>query len=294
MVGRRQNSALIAVLAVALPLPCGSALAAPPIEPPGKSGDAPGHQKDNDKKNNDKKSSEEPTAPGPVEPEAPAAVEVVVTAAVTPQAEPEKQKPAAESPRFENANGKPKHNVPAAAEAAPESSVSAPGNSGRHKLTICHKGHAITVDVHAARAHIDGHGDTYALAGAKGRAACPQPSGPGPGPAPENETPSGSGVVRPDLSAVVAEAGRGTKDPVPAKPAPTVADPGHVATTAAGAEDAHQERSAVLSSVAGGPTLPFTGAPLGVLVLFGVGLVGSGLLLRRFSIGWAPRGSSSR
>ena len=286
MVGTRRNVALIAVLAVALLLlTCGSALAAPPIEPPGKSGDAPGHEKDKDK---DKKSSEEPTAPAAVEPEAPVAVEVVVTA-VTPQAEPEKQKSAAESPRFDNANGKPKHNVPAAADAAPESSVSAPGNSGRHKLTICHKGHAITVDVHAARAHIDGHGDTYALAGVKGRAACPQPSGPGPGPAPENETPSGPGVLRPNHPAVVAEAGRRTNDPGAA--APAAADPDKAGGVS---ETAHEERSAVLGATAGGATLPFTGAPLGLVVLFGVGLVGGGLLLRRSSIGWTPGRSSSR
>ena len=78
MVGTRQNIALIAVLAVALLLPCGSALAAPPTEPPGKSGDAPGHQKD-------KQSFRRSAAPGPVEPEAPVATEVVVTAVVTPR-----------------------------------------------------------------------------------------------------------------------------------------------------------------------------------------------------------------
>jgi hypothetical protein len=273
----RRNLVAIAALALALMLPCGSAFAAPPSEPPGKSGDAPGHQK-----GTDSGPAAEPTPPGHVEPEA--APEVVVTSVV---AEPEKQKPAAESPRFSNAAGKPKHNVPAAAESAPEASVSAPGNSGRHKLTICHKGHAITVDVHAARAHVDGHGDTYAVAGAKGRAACPHSSGP----APQNETPSGPGVLRPDHTAVVAEAGRRINDP--GAPASVVDDPDRAAAAGV-SETSHEERSAVLGAAAGGPTLPFTGAPLGLVVLFGVGLVGGGLLLRGSSLGWVPRRSSSR
>jgi hypothetical protein len=269
----RRNLVAIASLALALMLPCGSAFAAPPSEPPGNSGDAPGHQKDKDNG-----TSEQQTPPGHVEPDA-VAPDVVVAAVVAQPAEPEAKEHAAESPRFSNAAGKPKHNVPAAAEAAPEASVSAPGNSGRHKLTICHKGHAITVDVHAARAHVDGHGDTYALAGAKGRAACPHSSGP----TPQNETPSGPGAVRPDIPAVVAEAGRRTNDP---GVAPSVAEDPATAPVGGVSEAAYEQRGGVggvASAVAGasaGGSLPFTGAPLWLLVLFGLGLVAGGLLLR--------------
>lgn len=268
---------ILGLTLVALTVPCGSAFAAPPADPPGKSGDAPGHQKDEG-------SPAEPTPPGHAETEA-AQPQAAPAADPGPPAELQAPQGPVESPRFTNAAGKPKHNVPAAAEAAPETSVSAPGNSGRHKITICHNGHAITVDVHAARAHIDGHGDTYAVAGAKGRAACPHSSGP----TPQNETPSGPGAVRPDLSAVVAVAGRGTNDPGSADDPATPAG-GHGVSASS-----HAQSGAVLSaSAVAGRSLPFTGAPLGSLVLFGVGLIGGGLLLVRASLGWAPRRSSSR
>ena len=267
---------ILGLALVALTLPCGSAFAAPPADPPGKSGDAPGHNKD------EGSPAEPTTPPGHAESEA-AAPQAAPAADTAPQAgESHGQQGPVESPRFENAAGKPKHNVPAAAEAAPETSVSAPGASGRHKVTICHKGHAITVDVHAARAHIDGHGDTYAVAGAKGRAACPQPSG---STTPPTETPSGPGAVRPDLSAAAAKAGRESHDPGVA-PA-VVADP-HVTPTGGVSEDSHEHGvaaatgSGVAAAVAGG-ALPFTGAQLWVLVLFGLGLVAGGLLLLRVS-----------
>jgi hypothetical protein len=181
-----------------------------------------------------------------------------------------------ESPRFENAAGKPKRNVPAAAEAAPESSISEPGNSGRHKLTICHKGHAITVDVHAARAHVDGHGDTYAAAGAKGRAACPQPSPP----TPERPVPPADPGDPGDPD------GRTTpkSDPdVPSRPTVTATpvaqpEPGKAPTSGVSATGREERGGAVASAVAG-DTLPFTGAPLWTLVLFGLGLVAVGVAL---------------
>lgn len=280
MAARKLRVAVI--VALALTLPCASAFAAPPADPPGKSGDAPGHEKEKEK---EKGGPAEPTPPAGPEAEA-AKPQDAPTADVVPAAEP--QAPAA-TPRFTNAGGKPKHNVPAAAEAAPEASISAPGNSGRHKTTICHKGHAITVDVHAARAHVDGHGDTYAVAGAKGRAACPHSSGT----TPQSETPSGPGAVRPDHSAAVAGSRRGTIDPGAAASVEDPATP--PAREHSVSATSHEESGAVLSaSGVAGAVLPFTGAPLDLLMLFGVGLVGGGLLLRYASLGWAARRSSSR
>jgi hypothetical protein len=262
---RLRNTAAAAALIVATT--CGSALAASPADPPGKSGEAPGHQPHGEPPGQAKKQGDAPIVEAPVTVEAPAAQQAENAAPV-------------ESPRFENAAGKPKHNVPAAAEAAPESSVSAPGNSGRHKLTICHKGHAITVDVHAARAHVDGHGDTYAAAGAKGRAACPQSSPPtpprpvppgDPGDPGDPETPTGDPKAPPHATAPTTP----TKPVAPVEPA---ASPTKKPTSGVSATVREVRGGAVASTVAG-DTLPFTGAPLRTLVLFGLGLVAVGVAL---------------
>jgi hypothetical protein len=252
---------------------CGSALGAPPADPPGKSGEAPGQQKHDEPPGQAKKQEEAPT----VEPEA--VVATVTVEAPAPEAA-EKAAPV-DSPRFENAAGKPKHNVPAAAERAPESSISAPGNSGRHKLTICHKGHAITVDVHAARAHVDGHGDTYAAAGSKGRAACPQTSPPttprpvppgDPGDPGDPKTPTGDPEAPPHATVVP------TTPAKPVAPVEPAVSPGKAPTSGVSATVREVRAGAVASAVAG-DTLPFTGAPLRTLVLFGLGLVAVGVAL---------------
>ena len=97
----------------------------------------------------------------------------------------------------------------------------------------------------------------------------------------------------PGPSAVVAEAGRRTRRSrrADADRSGPRARRGGTAVS----EDSHEEQGAcVLGGGRQAATLPFTGAPLGLIVLFGVGLVGGGLLLRRSSIGWAPRRSSSR
>jgi hypothetical protein len=260
MRGRVLRAAAVAALAVGTW--SAPALAAPPTEPPGKSGEAPGHQKP-------EQDPASHTPPGQAEEaESPTVVESM---AAEPEPVATSQAPAV-SPRFENANGKAKVNVPPAAEAAPETSISAPGKSGRHKLTICHKGHAITVDVHAARAHVDGHGDTYAVAGAKGRAACPHAS--------NNEAPRVP-VVRTAISAAPAAAAPRAADRAAASPAaedPAVALPPGRRPTRGVSATAYGQRGAVASAVSGG-SLPFTGARLETLLLFGFGLVGVGLAL---------------
>ena len=94
---------------------------------------------------------------------------------------------------FANPSGKARPNVPSGAvagyQAHPES-FGGPGNSGTHKYTVCHNGHAITVDVHSWNAHVNGHGDTLLPYGTKGKQACGSSTPTTPAPTPPTTPPT--------------------------------------------------------------------------------------------------------
>ena len=277
--------ALKAVLVVALALTwCGSAVAAPPSEPPGKSGSAPGHQKD---------------APAPEPPQAPAVEPVVPVVPVEPasapaveeaKAKPDHGRPAGKPERggskqpqpepvdHADAPPAPKHAAPTTPAAVPPASISAPGASGPHKVTICHNGHAITVDAHAARTHVERHGDTYAPAGAKGRRACATPVRDNEPERPvEREVTTSVDVVTKatemPLRPATAAAAAAAADPaVPARV--EVAQPARPPK-----RQALRGEHAVLATTQ--TTLPFTGRSLPAIVLAALGLIALGTFLRR-------------
>jgi hypothetical protein len=173
--GFRRLLRCLAIIGTTFAITWGNALAAPPQDTPGNSEHAPGQQKHE---------SDEPRgpqlAPGQEKKEYAATTPAPNANATHRNTE---LRPAAKKPdrlsrrsrtgstRYFNPQGKPKRNVPVVAETAPAASASGPGRSGVHKLTLCHNGHAITVDVHAAAAHLK-HGDIFLPAGTKGRASC--------------------------------------------------------------------------------------------------------------------------
>ena len=153
---------LALVLALVFTATAGSALAENPRNPgtsPGNSGNAPGQQKKD---------------------EAPA---TTTTTAATPAAQPaqagpgksdsapgQEKKSTAPTATTQSASAKASHtaadgskqygNGKSALQIAQQTKssitiddLSEPGNSGKHKVTICHNGHLITVDVHALQAH---------------------------------------------------------------------------------------------------------------------------------------------
>jgi hypothetical protein len=165
-----------AVVAFVLAATSGAAFAGgnpnAPGTAPGNSANAPGQQK----------KAAQPAAPAQPAPAAakPAKSESAPAAKAKAKAKGREKQAARSSSRtsvsaFANPSGKARRNVPSGAvagyQAHPES-FGGPGNSGIHKYTVCHNGHAITVDVHSWNAHVNGHGDTLLPYGTKGKQAC--------------------------------------------------------------------------------------------------------------------------
>jgi hypothetical protein len=171
-------------LAVVLAATAGSALADNPHNPgstPGNSGNAPGQEKKQDQApaatttaapaatpgnsasapGQEKKAQPAPAAPAAQQQAAP------TTQKSSPgQAKKSAPAPAATSSTSTKAahtasDGSKKYgNGNSALEIAKQTKssitigdLSEPGNSGKHKITICHNGHLITIDVHALKAH---------------------------------------------------------------------------------------------------------------------------------------------
>jgi hypothetical protein len=289
--GFRRLFRCLTIIGTTFAITWGTAVAAPPSEPPGKSEHATGQQK------------QDANEPGPSE-FAPRQEKKDDVPAATPPgngngtyrnaerpAKPRKTEQQsttapAMSPRYVNAQGKPKRNVPAVAETAPAASASAPGKSGIHKLTICHKGHAITVDVHAIAAHMK-HGDTFLPAGTKGRAAC------GPRRSHANAQPPATDVTDPAVRshprAVSSDSGSSERSATssPADALTTAVAPTRTFTgeSADAVKTTNPEASDVISSLT--DDLPFTGSMPWHLVMAGLVLIALGCVL----IG---RGSPSR
>jgi hypothetical protein len=157
----------------------GSALAAPPSTPPGQEQAADPAAPPATPPGQEKKAEQAPApAPAASEPKgkatAPGQQKKAERAAPAASNSKKAEKPAPKSskpstnPNWWNAQNKPKHNVPPAAASVPDFATGlGPGKSGKHKVTLCHKGHAITVDVHALKGHMK-HGDTYLPFNTKG------------------------------------------------------------------------------------------------------------------------------
>jgi hypothetical protein len=141
-------------------------------------------------------------------------------------------------------------------------------------VTICHKGHAITVDVHAARAHIEGHGDTYAPAGAKERAACRT--------ATEHNEPERTVETNERTPVDVLPAKEAENPAVPAPAAVRTPHPvrAELAGTARPAPHRKAIEGAHVTQAKLHTTLPFTGRSLSWVVLAALVLIAAGTFLR--------------
>ncbi|MGB2952035.1 MAG: hypothetical protein WBB74_01435 [Gaiellaceae bacterium] len=181
--------------------------------------------------------------------------------------------PSSPSSPFKTPSGKARQNVPSGATAgyaAHPESFGGPGSSGTHKYTVCHNGHAITVDVHSWNAHVNGHGDTLLPYGTKGKRACGTTS-----PATPATAPTSSGGPATTSAAVTV-----TSNSHPAAKKVRV-DVGSKKTIASKRPAKPSGGVPVPVAVVKKGTLPFTGFPIWIAVLIGFGVTAGGFALRR-------------
>jgi hypothetical protein len=164
-------------------------------------------------------------------------------------------------------NGKTAGQIAIGNGAAPSTVLHGPGNSQPHKAAPCSGGHEV---------------DVHALKGKRGRGCGSNPPSPTPKPTPDpgkpgdpGHGPTGSGGNTPTVQ------GNAPSTPGTQTPATTTAKPvvrSHRAHARAG--------GAVLSAtgaVGGARTLPFTGFPIWIVMVLGIGLIALGITVRRRS-----------
>jgi LPXTG-motif cell wall-anchored protein len=172
-----------------------------------------------------------------------------------------------------------------------------PGNSGDHKVTICHQTGSgsvtITVDDHALEAHL-GHGDTLGpcvTVTPPPPGPVPPPPAPPPGPVP----PAPPTVVEPPAPPTVVEPPAPPTVVEPPAPPTVVEPPVSGKAPDADARTPAQKRRARrvarlereraqferLAATEAKGQLPYTGVQTGLLTLLGLLALAAGLLLRR-------------
>lgn len=157
---------LALALAFVLTATAGSALAENPHNPgnsPGNSGNAPGQEKKDQATATTTTTAVTPAAqPAPAGPGKSDAAPGQQKKSTAQTATAQTQSPAADAKSSHTAaDGSKRYgNGKSALQIAKQTKssitiddLSEPGNSGKHKVTICHNGHLITVDVHALKAH---------------------------------------------------------------------------------------------------------------------------------------------
>ncbi|MEN3311638.1 MAG: hypothetical protein V7645_967 [Actinomycetota bacterium] len=161
----------------------------------------------------------------------------------------------------EYGNGKTAGQIAIGNGAAPSTVLHGPGNSQPHKASPCSGGHEV---------------DVHALKGKRGRTCGtqpPSPPAPRPNPTPDPGKPGDPG-----------HGPNGSNNPPAATSSPAdPSTPGMAKPVVSSRRGRVESASGVLSATGaiGGGTLPFTGFPLGIVVMIAVALIAVGMTMRR-------------